>query len=55
MALGGFFNYLDSAKYFSLPNYLFYFWAGIIALCAIALVFMSAKFIALYRRPAMAA
>jgi hypothetical protein len=55
MALGGFFNYLDSAKYFSLPNYLFYFWAGIIVLCVVALVFMGIRLIAQHRRPAMAA
>jgi hypothetical protein len=62
LALSAFLSHLDYAQLppqhqalYSLWNFPMYFWAGIIALCAIALVFTAVKFIAQSRRPIVAA
>jgi hypothetical protein len=50
-----FFDYLEYSSFYALPNYMVYFWTGIISLCAVALVFTTVKYMSRYRRPAMAA
>ena len=49
-----FFNYLDYSGFYALPTSLIYFWIGVIALCAVALIFTTVHFIAKHRQPVLA-
>lgn len=49
-----FFNHLNYSGFYALPTTIGYFWAGIIALCAVALIFTTVHFIAKHRQPVLA-
>ena len=52
--VGMFFDTLEYSNFYTLPTYLVDFWIGVIALCAVALVFTTSKAISTYRHPALA-
>jgi hypothetical protein len=52
--IGMFFETLEYSNFYTLPTYLVDFWIGVIALCAVALVFTTLKAISTYRHPALA-